>query len=288
MVSFGKGSRPTGFRAGLGVGAPVVAVAAQKGGVGKTTTAVHLAVALAQSFHLRVFLIDLDAQGHVGAHLHRSTRVHTTRRLGTSLLERKADLKNLAVPTTVPGLFITSPDKGLHQVEIQLNARIGKEFVIDRALKSAREDFDIIIIDCPPNLGNLTVGTLLASDLVIVPSDMSQLSINGVSDILDTLEILEDTFQRRPELAGVLLCRVDRRSKSLNRAVRERLEDIAPGTILDVEVPSQSAVSRAQISGTTVFETDPEGPAAEAYIQLARTIRDRIRVHPEFATRRSA
>ncbi|MBR57870.1 MAG: hypothetical protein CMH54_07400 [Myxococcales bacterium] len=288
MVSFGKGSKPTGYKTELGSSAPIVAVAAQKGGVGKTTTAVHLAVALAQSFHLRVFLIDLDAQGHVGAHLHRSTRVHTTRRLGSCLLERKADLKNLAVPTTISGLSITSPDKGLHQVEIQLNARIGKEFVIDRALKTAREDFDVVIIDCPPNLGNLTVGALLASDLVIVPSDMSQLAINGVSDILDTLEILEDTFQRRPELAGVLLCRVDRRSKSLNKAVRDRLEEIASGTVLDVEVPSQSAVSRAQISGTTVFETDPNGPAAAAYVELAKTIRDRIRVQPESVTRRSA
>ena len=131
--------------------ASVIAVAAQKGGVGKTTTAVHLAWDLANRLHRRVLLIDLDAQGHVQTHLAKFTRVETTKHIGDILLERKGDITDVAVPTGLKNLHYTCADKNLHQVEIQLNARIGKEMVLNRALSSAREHYDVIVLDCPPN-----------------------------------------------------------------------------------------------------------------------------------------
>ncbi len=277
-------------------GAPVLAIAAQKGGVGKTTTAVHLAWALAQQRHRRVLLVDLDAQGHVGAHLGRHARVETTRKLGQVLLDRRGDVCSVAVPLALPGagggrapeLFITCPDKELHQVEIQLNARMGKELVLDRALSHARERYDLILLDCPPNLGNLTVAALLAASAVLVPTDTSRLSIGGVTDILATLELLADTFQRAPELLGVLLTRVDRRSKAFNAEIREHLRAAAGTDLMALEIPAQSALGRAQVAGTTVFEQDPRGPAAEAYSALADRVLEQLTARGPWSSLRSA
>lgn len=266
MAAFGLFSR--GGRAPRG-GAPVLAFAAQKGGVGKTTSAVHVAWVLATEHHRRVLLVDLDAQGHVGAHLSAHSRVTATTSLGDCLLQRRGDLRDVAVPTDVENLHITNPDKNLHQVEIQLNARIGKEFVLDRALGEVRQRFDVIIVDCPPNLGNLTVAALLASDALVVPTDASRLALDGVADIYETLFLLADTFNRAPDLAAVLLTRVDRRSHAHNAQVRERLRELVGHDVACHEVPAQVAVARGQTDGTTVFGVSPDGAAAAAYRDIS-------------------
>jgi len=245
-----------------------LAVAAQKGGVGKTTTAVHLAWDLATRLHRRVLLIDLDAQGHVHTHLSKFTRVETTKHLGEVLLERRGDIMDVVVPTGIKNLHYTCADKTLHQVEIQLNARIGKEMVLQRALLQAREHYDVILLDCPPNLGNLTVSALVACDSVVVPTDSSKLSLEGVSDILKTLDILEDTFGRAPNLEGILLTRMDRRSKRYNQEVRETITQLAGDLLFDAEIPAQTLIARAQSQGTTIFELDAASSAAIAYQEL--------------------
>jgi len=287
MVTLGRSSRTSSLGGGY-TETPVLAIAAQKGGVGKTTTSVHLAWTLAAEYHRKVLLIDLDAQGHVGVHLGKHVRVETARRLGQALLERKGDMSSLAVPTTQGGLYVTCPDKNLHQVEIQLNARMGKEFVLDRLLNTVRDDYDVIILDCPPNLGNLTVAGLLASTAVLIPTDSSRLAIDGVNDILETLDMLSDTFNRSPQIAGVLLGRVDRRSTSLNESVRSSLRRVAGETVLDVEIPAQSAVARAQINGTTVFHEDGKGAAANAYRALAEEILARLGLSARLGRRQTA
>jgi chromosome partitioning protein len=273
MVSLPRAHEILGRKKSSGGGkAPILAVAAQKGGVGKTTTSVHLAWVLAQEFHRKVLLVDLDAQGHVGTHLLNHARVETTKKLGACLLERRGSIGDVAVSTDVEKLNITRPDKGLHHVEIQLNAKIGKEFVLEKALAPVRDQYDVIILDCPPNLGNLTVSALVASTAVLVPADPGHLAINGVQDILETLEVLDETFNKAPELLGVVLCRVDRRSRSLNQEIRQKMNRIVPGGLLDIEVPAQSAVARAQLKGTTVFSVDPRGAVAEAYRALTEVV----------------
>ncbi len=256
--------------------AKVVAIAAQKGGVGKTTTAVHLAWDLATRLHRRVLLIDLDAQGHVRTHLSKFTRVETTKHIGEILLERRGNITDVVVPTGVKNLHYTCADKNLHQVEIQLNAKIGKEMVLQRALNTAREQYDIIVLDCPPNLGNLTVSALVAADSVLVPTDSSKLSLEGVSDILQTLEILDDTFGRCPQLEGILLTRVDRRSKRYNEEIREAIRDLAGDELFGAEIPAQSMVAKAQSQGTTVFDLDLRSAAAQAYMQLTDEVSESL------------
>ena len=245
--------------------APVLAVAAQKGGVGKTTTAVHLAWSFARTHHRRTLLVDLDPQGHVGAHLSSHCRVETTRRLGACLLERRGDVTSVAVPTNVDRLDVTNPDHELHQVEVQLNARIGKELVLNKALAEARKSYDVVVLDCPPNLGNLTVGALVASTAVLVPTDTSRLAIAGVASLLDTLDALREAFERSPRMAGVLLTRVDRRSRAYNEEVRSSLRELVGSSLLKTEIPARTAVARAQAAGTSVFCQEPGGAAATAY-----------------------
>jgi len=275
-------------RGGTGAEAPILAVAAQKGGVGKTTTSVHLAWSLAKEYHRKVLLVDLDAQGHVGAHLLKHARVETTKKLGSCLMERRGSIADVAVSTNVDKLHITRPDKGLHHVEIQLNTKIGKEFVLEKALAPVREQYDIIILDCPPNLGNLTVSALVAATAVLVPADPGHLAIQGVEDIVETLDLLDETFQKAPELLGVVLCRVDRRSRALNQEIREQLTRIVPGSLLDIVIPAQSAVARAQLKGTSVFEVDPQGPAANAYRELTEMVMGQLSLGTRVARVRSA
>lgn len=271
-----------------GPGSPILAVAAQKGGVGKTTTAVHLAWVLAQEYHRKVLLVDLDAQGHVGAHLLNHARVETTKKLGSCLLERRGSIADVAVSTDIEKLHLTRPDKGLHLVEIQLNAKIGKEFVLEKALAPVRDNYDVIILDCPPNLGNLTISALVAATAVLVPADPGHLAIQGVEDIIETLEVLEDTFQKAPELLGVVLCRLDRRSRALNQEIRDQLARVVPGGLLDIEIPAQSAVARAQLQGTSVFQLDPNGSAAEAYRSLTEMVMGQLSLGTRVARMRSA
>jgi chromosome partitioning protein len=256
--------------------APVLAVAAQKGGVGKTTTAVHLAWAFARTHHRRTLLVDLDPQGHVGAHLSAHCRVETTRRLGACLLDRRGDVASVAVPTSVDRLEVTNPDRSLHQVEVQLNARIGKELVLKRALSEARSRYDLIVLDCPPNLGNLTVGALVASTAVLVPTDTSRLALSGVDSLIETLHDLKEAFERAPRLAGVLLTRVDRRSRAYNEEVRSSLRELVGSALLKTEIPARTAVARAQAAGTSVFRQEPGGGAATAYEELAVTMLDTV------------
>ena len=269
-------------------GAAILAVSAQKGGVGKTTSAVHVAWDLASHYHRKTLLIDLDAQGHVGTHLAKYARIETTKNLGNVLMERHGNIADIVVPTGVKDLHLTCSDKNLHQIEIQLNGKIGKEMILRRALEHARENFDVIVLDCPPNLGNLTVSALVACDSVLVPTDLSRLSLEGVSDILHTLETIDDTFGNAPFLEGVLLTRVDRRSKRYNEEVRETLRALVGEKLLDTEIPAQSSVARAQAEGTTVFDLDPSGAAAIAYEKLTQKLTQSLGIRTLSSNRRSA
>ncbi|HAN31165.1 MAG TPA: sporulation initiation inhibitor Soj [Myxococcales bacterium] len=245
-----------------------VAIAAQKGGVGKTTTAVHLAATLAEHHQLEVLLVDLDNQGHVASSLRSHVRGIAPQTVSSVLLGRDPDLTAAVVATNIEGLSITSADRNLSQTEAQLAGRIGRELLLKRAMVAARHRFDVVILDCPPNLGLLTLNGLVAADHVLIPCDLSILSLEGVDDLIDTLQNLDAMFGRSPELLGLVHTRVDRRNKRQNSTIRRAVADRYQGHVLQSEIGVNTALSGAQLVGKTIFNASPSAKGAQDYRAL--------------------
>ena len=256
--------------------AQVVAVCAQKGGVGKTTTAVHLAAGLAMNHGMRVLLVDLDNQGHVASSLRAHLRASAEQSVSQALLGLDPDLLPAAVPTTVDGLHVTGADKQLSNAEAQLATRMGREMILSRGLRAARGVYDVILIDCPPNLGLLTLNALFAADQVLVPCDLSVLALEGVDDLMRTLQNLQLMFGRAPQLLGLLHTRVDRRNHKQNAAIRRALAQSYQGLSLDTEIGTNTALPGAQLGSQVVFVSSPESSGARDYASLAAEIHAKL------------
>lgn len=256
--------------------ARVLAVAAQKGGVGKTTTAVNLAVALARFQNLRTLLIDLDGQGHVATSLAAVFQDGTGPSLSDILLGHGRDLTEIVHPTRIENLYLTPSDKGLAAAEGILSGRIGKEFLLRGTLKQARAGFDVIVLDCPPNLGNLTLNALAASDSCLVPCDMSALSLAGVIDLLAVVETIRDRLGHDLGVLGILPTRIDRRNSRVTRHVMDELAALYGPMLMDTRIPVNSALARAQMAGVPVFDLDASGTGANAYRDLADEVAFRM------------
>ncbi|MCO4760441.1 MAG: ParA family protein [Myxococcales bacterium] len=249
-----------------------IAVAAQKGGVGKTTTAVHLAASLAEHHHLEVLLIDLDNQGHVASSLRAHLRGAANETVSSVLLGRDLSLLDAVVATNIPRLSVTAADRQLSSTEAQLAGRIGRELLLRRALVEVRRRFDVIILDCPPNLGLLTLNGLVSADHVLVPCDLSILSLEGVDDLDDTLGNLDVMLGRAPELLGLVHTRVDRRNKRQNATIRAAVAERYTGRVLQSEIGVNTDISGAQLVGKTIFSARPDARGAEDYRALADEI----------------
>lgn len=248
--------------------AVVMAIASSKGGVGKTTSAVNLAVAFAQN-GLRTLLIDLDPQCHVAASLHASPARHTPR-LSEVLLGNEADLFDVVFPhKPVKRLHLTNSDKQMAETEALMATKIGKELILNGALRTARTHFELIIIDCPPNLGTLAINALCAADRLLIPSDMSILALEGVGDILQAVDTVRSRLGRPVEVAGILATRYDRRSASTNLSLEQSFVDLFGDRLLRTKIPQSAALNRAHMAGQPIFEHAPRSPGALAYSRAA-------------------
>ncbi len=252
----------------------IIAVAAQKGGVGKTTTAVHLAASLAADHGLKVLLLDLDNQGHVISSLRAHVQGSAAHPISTVLLGEGPDLLQTLVPTDIKGLDVTAADKRLADTEAQLAGRIGRELLLRRAMWSVRRRYDAVVMDCPPNLGLLTLNALMAADHVLVPCDLSILSLEGVDDLVQTLGSLDRSFGGAPELLGLVHTRVDRRNRRHNESVREAVAERYGDQVLRSEIGINTAVSRAQLRGETVYRASPEARGTRDYKALTTEVRE--------------
>jgi chromosome partitioning protein len=250
--------------------ATIIAVAAQKGGVGKTTTSVNLGSALARYFDKRVLLIDLDPQGHV------TTAIRQQVRPGggylSTVLSDDGDLREvmeITTSTAIPNLNVTPLDPRLSEAEDLLVTRIGKEFLLRDALRITRTHYDLILIDCPPNLGNLTLNGLVAADQVLIPCDPSPLAVRGVNALLRTVSTVAIRLNPEIDVLGILLTRVDGRNTTLNQAVVKEMGENYGDALLPVHIGISSSLAKAQHDGRDIYAFDRPSRGAKQYKDLA-------------------
>ena len=251
--------------------ATVIAVAAQKGGVGKTTTSVSLAAALARFHDKRVLLVDLDPQGHVNTALSEQIRVGGGALADVLVGDDSLEVLDVVTSTHVDGLDVTPFDAQLGTTENLLSTRIGKEFVLRDALEVTRTFYDVIVIDCPPNLGNLTLNGLVAADQVLIPCDPSPLAVSGVHSLVDAIR---GVCRLNPniDVMGVLMTRVDGRNTTLNSAITAELADDFGDAVLPVTIGINSSIAKAQHAGVDIFGFAADCRGAQNYRALAEHV----------------
>jgi chromosome partitioning protein len=266
-----EGIDVTGHRQGR-----VLAIAAQKGGVGKTTTAVNLACSLARGGKLKVLVIDIDPQGHVASSIRDSVYPSRTTLSQILLAEQTRDLMDCVVNTGIENVFITAQDKQLSETDILLSTRMGREYLLQGALLNARSHFDVIIIDCPPNVGNLTVNAMVAADQVLVPCDMSILAFEGVADLLAAVNTVNLRLRQSLDVLGILRTRVDGRTRQINDAIGSALEENYGDLLLETMIPINSALAKAQAAGLSIYQFQARSRGAQAYDALADEVVSRM------------
>lgn len=257
----------------------IIALANQKGGVGKTTTTINLATALA-AVGKRVLIIDNDPQGNASTGLGIN---RTQRGIGMyDLLFGEATVEEAAVATSVPRLFIITASVDLSGAELELVDVNRREYRLRDALARSQTPYDYVLIDCPPALGLLTLNALVAAGSVLVPLQCEFYALEGLSQLVRTIERVKKTFNPTLEIQGLVLTMFDRRN-NLSDLVAADVRDFFGDKVYETVIPRNVRVSEAPSHGKPVLLYDIKSTGAQAYIHLAGEILKRERVRQSVA-----
>ncbi len=253
--------------------AHTISVFNAKGGVGKTSTAYNLAVGLSRFHNFRVLVVDIDPQGHAGVAL--GVDISSLKYRMDQVLQEQASIID-AIVETESRVDVVPSNILLAEAEIPISGMHGREVLLRRAIAIVRDDYDVILMDCPPNVGILSVNALMASKQVIVPVDMSYLGLLGIPVIERILSLIRHRLEHPLEILGVLATRYDSRLNIANDVLMS-LKDHYGESLFETVIPETVKIREAPSFQSSIFDHAPGSPGAESYRQLTEEVVSRAR-----------
>ena len=250
--------------------AEIIAILNQKGGCGKTTTAVNLAAALAQ-YGKRILVVDMDPQGNAttGFGVQKNEVTNTI----YSVLTGESTIEDAVINTDIPGLEVIPSNIALSGAEIELSKEVGYHTILEFAMENISENYDYIFIDVPPSLGILTINCLVAADSVIIPIQAEFYALEGMADLLEAIQLVETRLKSPSPIKGILLTLYDSRTR-LGRDVYSNVKEYFGSTeyIFKTTIPRNVTLAEAPSHGKPCIIYDNESSGSQAYVELAKEI----------------
>ncbi len=249
----------------------IIAIANQKGGVGKTTTAINLSACLAEKGQ-KVLAIDMDPQGNMSSGL--GLDKDSIDKTIYDMIIGENDIEEVIDRGTIENLDILPSNVDLSAVEIELIDVDNKEFVVKDAIQKVKDNYDFIIIDCPPSLSLLTINAMTMADSVLVPIQCEYYALEGLSQLIHTVELVKERLNSNLEIEGVVFTMYDART-NLSLQVVENVKDNLQQNIYKTIIPRNIRLAEAPSYGTPINQYDPKSAGAESYMKLAEEVIDK-------------